>query len=136
MDKSKVIRLLTDSIVATAAAIEQITCEQPVAAERTIKSAYYGLDNALTMIRREIAAAQDRGEDISVQDIERKVGMKSGTASRNVYYWGEGHKDMTGGYEFITIAFDPSDRRKRSLRLTNKGRAFVNQLLGGDQQDG
>lgn len=57
MDKIKAIHLLTDSIVATAAAIEHVTCDKLAEAERTIKSAYYGLDNALTLIRREIAPA-------------------------------------------------------------------------------
>lgn len=54
-EKSKMIALLTDTIVATAAAIEQVNTDKPLDAERTIKSAYYGLDNALTLIRREIA---------------------------------------------------------------------------------
>lgn len=57
MDQTKIIALLTDTIVATAAAIEQVNCEKPGEAERTIKSAYYGLDNALTLIRRAIAPA-------------------------------------------------------------------------------
>lgn len=73
----------------------------------------------------EIAHAEASNTDISTQDIEHRVGLYSGTASRNVYYWGEGHKDMRGGHEMITIGFDPSDRRKRSLRMTNKGKAFI-----------
>lgn len=79
----------------------------------------------------EIALADKSGEDISVQEIEKRVGLFSGTASRNVYYWGEGHKAMQGGHEMITIAFDPNDRRRRSLRLTNKGRAFISDLVKG-----
>lgn len=57
MDKQKTIALLTDTIVAAAAAIEHVNCDKLQEAERTIKSAYYGLDNALTLIRREIAPA-------------------------------------------------------------------------------
>ena len=83
----------------------------------------------LTML--EIAAADLSGDDISVQDIEKRVGLLSGTASRNVYYWGEGHKTMSGGHEMVTIGFDPADRRKRTLRMTNKGRAFINDLVRG-----
>lgn len=78
----------------------------------------------------EIAAANARHEDISVQDIERNVGIKSGAASRNAYYWGEGHQEMTGGHQMITIGFG-ADRRKRSLVLTNKGRAFISDLVRG-----
>jgi DNA-binding MarR family transcriptional regulator len=84
----------------------------------------------------EIALAEQRSQDISVQDIEQRVGLQSGTASRNVYYWGEGHKDMRGGFEFINIGFDPNDRRKRSLRLTNKGKAFVGDIIRGVQANG
>ncbi|MBZ9671637.1 hypothetical protein [Mesorhizobium sp. ES1-3] len=77
----------------------------------------------------EVAEAENRGEPISVQDIEIRVGLKSGTASRNVYYWEEGHKDMRGGHNMVSIDFDPKDRRRRSLRLTAKGKAFVSSLL-------
>ncbi len=84
----------------------------------------------------EIAAAEQRGDQISVQDIERKVGMLSGTSTRNVYYWGDGHKDMRGGHQMIKIDFDPNDRRRRALSLTAKGKAFLSQLLGGVRSNG
>ncbi|ESZ07246.1 MULTISPECIES: hypothetical protein [unclassified Mesorhizobium] len=83
----------------------------------------------------EVAVANAKHEDISVQDIEKNVGIKSGAASRNAYYWGEGHQEMTGGYEMITIGFG-EDRRKRSLVLTNKGRAFIADLVRGVQSYG
>lgn len=50
----------------------------------------------------EIALAEAKNEDISVQDIEKRVGLMSGTASRNVYYWGEGHKDMRARTKWST----------------------------------
>ncbi|WP_173931440.1 hypothetical protein [Chelativorans sp. Marseille-P2723] len=77
----------------------------------------------------EIAEAELLNKAISVREIERNVGLLSGTASRNVYYWGEGHKDMKGGHEMVTIGFDPEDRRRRSLLMTPKGWAFINQLV-------
>ncbi|MBT1154404.1 hypothetical protein J1C56_02240 [Aminobacter anthyllidis] len=52
MDKPKITKLITDSIVAAASAIECVADESPEEAERRIKSAYYGLDNALTLVRR------------------------------------------------------------------------------------
>lgn len=81
----------------------------------------------------EIAAAEFKGEDISTRALEQRVGMLSGTASRNVYYWGEGHKDMRGGHEMVNIGFAVDDKRKRSLRLTHKGKAFIRQLEGARQ---
>ncbi len=72
----------------------------------------------------EIARADLTGQSISTQDIERRVGLLSGTASRNIYYWEKGHKEMSGGHDFVSVGFG-ADRRRRSLELTPKGRAFV-----------
>lgn len=78
----------------------------------------------------EIALAAEGRDECSVQDIENKVGLKSGTASRNVYYWSErGPKDMpNSGYGLVSVGFDPEDRRKRSLELSQRGKAFINTL--------
>lgn len=38
---------------------------------------------------------------------------------------------MTGGHEMITVTMNPADRRRRDLRLTAKGKAFITQLVGG-----
>jgi hypothetical protein len=61
IEKTKVIALLTDTIVAAAAAIEHVNTDKGNDAERTIKSAYYGLDNALTIIRKELSPAPRDG---------------------------------------------------------------------------
>lgn len=77
----------------------------------------------------EIALAEEEGRDCSTKDIEASLGVLSGTASRNTYYWERGHSDMVGAYEYVTVILDPRDRRRRLLRLTPRGRHFVNQLL-------
>lgn len=77
----------------------------------------------------EIAEADAEKREISVVDIEKAVGLLSGTASRNAYYWADGHKEGAGGHQFVKIDFG-SDRRRRSLQMTPKGTAFINQLLG------
>ncbi|WP_349434265.1 hypothetical protein [Pararhizobium sp. A13] len=79
----------------------------------------------------EIAAAGLDKRSIAVQDLEQKIGMLSGTASRNALYWAEGHNDMRGGHKMVDISIDPNDRRKRSLKLTSKGRAFIDSITGG-----
>ncbi|MEP1206074.1 MAG: hypothetical protein ABJL64_20120 [Rhizobiaceae bacterium] len=76
----------------------------------------------------EIAAAQDRNEVIGVQEVDRKVGLQSGTASRNVAYWGVGAPNISKAMEFVNIDFDPRDRRKRVLTLTPKGKAFYKKI--------
>lgn len=78
----------------------------------------------------EVAAATLDKRDISVQDLERSIGLLSGTASRNVYYWAEGHKDMTGGHMMMTVKISTVDRRRRDLTLNSKGRAFLDTVLG------
>lgn len=103
--------------------------------ERTIRHlrAFNNLDTKmqvstiLTLL--EIALAEAKREAISPMDLEKRIGMLSGTSSRNVYYWAEGHKDMRGGHHLVDVQIDPVDRRKRSLRLSHKGRAFLHSLI-------
>jgi DNA-binding MarR family transcriptional regulator len=78
----------------------------------------------------EIAYAEALGRDISTNDIETRVGLKSGTASRNIYYWEGGHQENTGGHGFVSVRINPNDRRRRDLRLTAKGTGFINSLIG------
>lgn len=78
----------------------------------------------------EIAAASMDKRPIAVQDLEQKIGMLSGTASRNAYYWAEGHKDMKGGHNMVEVKISPVDRRRRELALTSKGKAFIDSILG------
>ena len=84
------------------------------------------LSTVMTFI--EIAKADLKGELISTADIERRVGLKSGTASRNIYYWAEGHKDMRGGHHMVDVRVDKQDMRRRILKLTQKGRFFLGSL--------
>ncbi|WP_421868831.1 hypothetical protein [Pararhizobium sp.] len=78
----------------------------------------------------EVAAAGLDKRPIAVQDLEQKIGMLSGTASRNAYYWADGHKDMKGGHMMVDIKISSADRRRRELSLTAKGKAFLQSLIG------
>lgn len=89
----------------------------------------------------EIAYADELHRDISVSDVRERVGLKSGTASRNVGYWADGNRDVSGAYRMIRSDVSRADQRQRSLRLTEKGRAFVNNIRtvgeiehGGNQE--
>lgn len=77
----------------------------------------------------EIAEMQRKGEAASVQDIEKKIGLLTGTASRNVYYWADGAAGMTGAHQMVNVGFDPTDRRKRVLTLNAKGLAFIKDVF-------
>ncbi len=78
----------------------------------------------------EVAAANMDKRPIAVQDLEQKIGMLSGTASRNAYYWADGHKDMKGGHEMVDVKISTVDRRRRELSLTSKGKAFIESIIG------
>ncbi|WP_292577132.1 hypothetical protein [Mesorhizobium sp.] len=54
MNKEKAVKYLADSMVAIATALEAVTEGDAAKTERAIKSAYFGLDNALTVARREL----------------------------------------------------------------------------------
>ncbi len=78
-----------------------------------------------------IAKFQNRPDGVTTADLQKWLGVSSAAASRNSYYWGEGTHDMpNAGFGLIRIDMDPNDRRKRLLRLTPRGEAFVAQLEG------
>lgn len=77
----------------------------------------------------EIAMADMTKQEMVVQDIQKKVGVSSGAATRNVYYWEEGYgKDDTGGHNYVMLKVSTKDRRLRTCHLTNSGKAFINNL--------
>lgn len=73
--------------------------------------------------------AKLKGEDLSTKDVEQKLGLLSGTSSRNIYYWADGATGITRAMNYITVAFDPSDRRQRVLRFTKEGEAFMKRIM-------
>lgn len=85
------------------------------------------VSTALTLLY--VARFQDEGEGVTTGDLTKWLGLTPAAASRNAYYWGEGTNDMPhAGYNLVSVVIDPLDRRRRSLRLTSRGEAFVRQL--------
>ncbi|MBV2182917.1 MAG: hypothetical protein KUL88_00020 [Rhizobium sp.] len=81
------------------------------------------------LVLLEVAEATLSSSDISNSDLEKKIGLQSGTSSRNVYYWADGHPDVRGAHKMVTVRINAEDRRKRDLSLNAKGRTFVNTVL-------
>lgn len=82
---------------------------------------------ALTLLY--VARHQDRDGGVTTNDLQRWIGIHSSSASRNTYYWGDGTADMpNAGFNMMRIDIDPADRRRRLIRLTPRGEAFVAQL--------
>ena len=76
-----------------------------------------------------VARFQDRDGGVTTSDLTNWLGLSTASASRNSYYWADGTKDMpNSGYNLITVVPDPVDRRRRQLRLTPRGEAFIRQL--------
>ncbi|WP_319413871.1 hypothetical protein [uncultured Cohaesibacter sp.] len=80
----------------------------------------------------EVADAYDNGRDISVKEVQKRVGFHSSSATRNIYYWAEGHDQMSQALGFVDVALDQEDRRRRVLGLTVKGRKALRTLKGID----
>lgn len=85
------------------------------------------LSTMLTFL--EIAKADLLGKHVSTRDLQESIGLRSGTSSRNVYYWADGTADMVGSHRMVDVRIDPKDRRLRVVKLNAKGRAFLNHLL-------
>ena len=67
---------------------------------------------------------------ISMADLAKRVNITSPSVSRNVamfakHDYTKGRKD---GFELVEIVMDPLDRRARYVRLTPKGRMFIQGL--------
>lgn len=76
-----------------------------------------------------VAKYQDRDGGVTTADLSKWLGVTAAAASRNSYYWADGTHDMPGGgFGLISISIDQEDRRRRCLRLTPRGEAFIDQL--------
>ena len=85
------------------------------------------VSTALTLLY--VARFQDEPEGVTTGDLIKWLGMTPASASRNTYYWGEGTNEMpNAGFNLMSVVADPMDRRKRDLRLTSRGVAFLRQL--------
>lgn len=68
-------------------------------------------------------------EGMYQKKLEEKLGVSNAAASRNVSYWSKWKRHEVAGQDFMTNDPDPRDRRFRILELTNKGKAFIHQLI-------
>lgn len=73
-----------------------------------------------------IAEAGDEG--IDMRQISRRVGIATSSVSRNVAALGYWHRLQRPGLGLVCTGVDPTDRRRRPVRLTNKGKALIQRL--------
>lgn len=68
----------------------------------------------------------------SLTNIASKVGITIPTASRYVSALGKIDRHHKEGLKLVEAFEDPMERRKKIIRLTAKGRAFINKVYGGE----
>ena len=78
------------------------------------------------MVLLEIANADANDREITNKEIEKALGLRSGTTTRNIYYWTEeGHPENSGAAGLVSVTLSLQDRRQRVIKLTPKGRSFI-----------
>ena len=82
------------------------------------------------LVLLETANAHQKGSEIIVDQITKMIGIQNTAATRNVHYWADGHKQMpNGGHHFISVNIDLEDRRRRLLKPTETGDAFLKDVI-------
>lgn len=69
-------------------------------------------------------------EGMSLTDIAQKVGIALATASRYIAALGKVNRHREEGLLLVESFEDPMERRKKIIRLTSKGKAAINKLIG------
>lgn len=68
-------------------------------------------------------------EGESIGDIARRAGFATSTTSRHILDLGEYDRKKNPGYQLVETIIDPMELRKKSVRLTPKGRNLLNQII-------
>lgn len=71
----------------------------------------------------------------SLTDLASKVGITMATASRYVAALGKVDRHHREGLNLVEAFEDPMERRRKIIRLTAKGRAFINKVYGVSNAD-
>ena len=69
-------------------------------------------------------------EGSSLTDLAREAGIGLATASRYVSALGKQNRHREEGLLLVESFEDPMERRKKIIRLTDKGRLALNKLIG------
>ena len=75
-----------------------------------------------------LAKAGDDG--LSLTELSKKADIAMATASRYVGNMGKINRFKEEGFKLVESFEDPMERRKKIIRLSGKGKAFVNRITG------
>lgn len=68
-------------------------------------------------------------EGESIGDIARRAGFATSTTSRHILDLGEYDRVKRPGYQLVETVIDPMELRRKTVRLTPKGRNLLNQII-------
>lgn len=80
-----------------------------------------------------ILATDDEG--MSLTELSRRAEINLATASRYIAALGKINRHREEGLQLIEAFEDPMERRKKIIRLTGLGKAFISRALGGKRND-
>jgi DNA-binding MarR family transcriptional regulator len=63
------------------------------------------------------------------KEVERQFGLSNASASRNIGYWSDPEDGDAVGAGLIERQVDPTDKRRRLLRLTPRGTEFFTRFM-------
>ncbi|HYG84622.1 MAG TPA: winged helix-turn-helix transcriptional regulator [Azospirillum sp.] len=73
-----------------------------------------------------ITIAQNEG--ISIGELAERLGIAQSSASRNVAALSRWHSFGKAGLDLVSAQEDPRERRRKIVTLTDRGRAFLDEL--------
>lgn len=68
-------------------------------------------------------------EGESIGDIARRAGFATSTTSRHILDLGEFDRQKRPGYMLVETVINPMELRRKTVRLTPKGKNLLNQIL-------
>lgn len=89
-----------------------------------------GLDADMPMAQAHCLVLIAKHEGLSLKDLADKAQIGMASASRYVSFFGKPSASGKKGLGLVVAVEDPLERRKKTITLTGRGRAVVNQLLG------
>ena len=88
------------------------------------------LDDSMPVQTLSVFVEIAKSEGISVSELADKCGLAGSSASRNVAALSDWHWLKKPGLGLVQTVSDPMDMRRKTVRLTAKGKQLSEQLVG------
>lgn len=95
---------------------------------RSVIRQFKGQDPFMSAQVMEVFLTVCIGEDLTILDLGHRLGIPKSTASRHVSYLGQIYRAGKPGLKLVETTETVSDRRTKTIRLTDKGRALRDEI--------